>query len=223
MVRKARDGSREKGAVMMRDVFVKADLALRHFVAALLSFKITKKNAPALWTVIASMLFLGAAQPTAYGLEFPMTTRLALPDSANLTSKNLTVKSGIPMVSLGSQMSEMAIVAQLSRQVELARTPSGARKVAKTLMKSEYKWGEYQYTCLNKLWTRESHWNYRASNRKSGAHGIPQALPAVKMDVVADDWRTNPVTQIRWGLRYIDIRYETPCRAWSKFQRSRYY
>lgn len=207
----------------MRVVFVKGHLALAQFVSALLSFKITKKNAPALWTVIASMLFLGMAQPTAYGLEFPMTTRLALPNSANLTSKNLTVKSGIPMVSLGSQMSEMAIVAQLSRQVELARTPSGARKVAKTLMKNEYKWGEYQFTCLNKLWTRESHWNYRASNRKSGAHGIPQALPAVKMDVVADDWRTNPVTQIRWGLRYIDIRYETPCRAWSKFQRSRYY
>jgi hypothetical protein len=223
MVRKARDGSREKGAVMMRDVFVKVDLAHRQFLAALISFKITKKNAPALWTVIASMLFLGMAQPTAYGLEFPMTTRLALPNSANLTSKNLTVKSGIPMVSLGSQMSEMAIVAELSRQVELARTPSGARKVAKNLMKTEYKWSEYQFGCLNKLWTKESHWNYRASNRKSGAHGIPQALPAVKMDVVADDWRTNPVTQIRWGLRYIDIRYETPCRAWSKFQRSRYY
>jgi hypothetical protein len=208
---------------MMRDLFVKVELALRQFVAALLSFKITKKNSPALWAVIASMVFLGTAQPTAYGLEFPMTTRLALPNSANLTSANLTVKSGIPMVSLGSQMSEMAIVAELSRQVELARTPSGARKVAKALMKSEYKWSEYQYTCLNKLWTRESHWNYRASNRKSGAHGIPQALPAVKMDVVADDWRTNPETQIRWGLRYIDIRYETPCRAWSKFQRSRYY
>ena len=207
----------------MRDLFVKVDLAHRQFLAALLSFKITKKNAPALWTVIASMLFLGMAQPTAYGLEFPMTTRLALPNSANLTSKNLTVKSGIPMVSLGSQMSEMAIVAELSRQVELARTPSGARKVAKNLMKTAYKWSEYQFGCLNKLWTKESHWNYRASNRKSGAHGIPQALPAVKMDVVADDWRTNPVTQIRWGLRYIDIRYETPCRAWSKFQRSRYY
>ena len=198
-------------------------IALRQFLAGLLALKLSKKNAPALWVVIASMIFLGAAQPTASGLEFPMTTRLALPNSSNLTTKNLTVQSGIPMVSLGSQMSAMAIVADLSRQVELARTPSGARKVAKSIMKSEYKWSEYQYTCLNNLWTRESHWNYRASNRKSGAHGIPQALPAVKMDVVADDWRTNPVTQIRWGLRYIDIRYETPCRAWSKFQRSRYY
>jgi hypothetical protein len=208
---------------MMRDLFVKVNLALGQFVAALLSFKITKKNSPALWTVIASMLFLGAAQPTAYGLEFPMTTRLALPNSANLTSKNLTVKTGLPMISLSSQMSEMAIVADLSRKVELARTSSGAKKVAREIMKSEYKWGEYQFTCLNNLWTRESHWNYRAHNRRSGAHGIPQALPAIKMDVVADDWRTNPVTQIRWGLRYIDIRYETPCRAWSKFQRSRYY
>ncbi len=201
----------------------KADLAMREFFAALLSLKITKKNAPALWAVIASMIFLGTAQPTAYGLEFPMTTRLALPDSTNLTSKNLTVKSGLPMVSLSSQMSEMAIVADLSRQVELARTKPGAKKVAREIMKSEYKWGEYQYTCLNKLWTRESHWNYKAHNRRSGAHGIPQALPAIKMDVIADDWRTNPVTQIRWGLRYIDIRYETPCKAWSKFSRSRYY
>jgi hypothetical protein len=197
--------------------------ALRQFLEGLLTLKLSKKNAPALWVVIASMIFLGTAQPTAYGLEFPMTTRLALPDSANLTSKNLTAQGSLPMVSLGSQLSEMAIVADLSRQVELARTPAGARKVARSLMKSEYKWSEYQYTCLNKLWTRESHWNYRASNRKSGAHGIPQALPAVKMDVIADDWRTNPVTQIRWGLRYIDIRYENPCRAWSKFQRSRYY
>ncbi|CAN2175982.1 MLTF_like domain containing protein [Candidatus Nanopelagicaceae bacterium] len=215
---------------MINELFAKAklalvrvNLALRDFLAALLSLKITKKNAPALWAVIASMIFLGTAQPTAYGLEFPMTTRLVLPNSSNLTSKNLTVKSGLPMVSLSSQMSEMAIVAELSRQVELARTKSGAKKVAREIMKSEYKWGEYQYGCLEKLWTRESHWNYKAHNRRSGAHGIPQALPAVKMDVVADDWRTNPVTQIRWGLRYIDIRYETPCRAWSKFSRSHYY
>ena len=216
----------KKGAVMkelLAKAFTRAKAALQQFFAALLSLKITKKNAPALWAVIASMILLGTAQPTAYGLEFPMTTRLALPNSTNLTSKNLTVKSGLPMVSLSSQMSEMAIVADLSRQVELARTKSGAKKVAREIMKSEYKWGEYQYTCLDKLWTRESHWNYKAHNRRSGAHGIPQALPAIKMDVVADDWRTNPVTQIRWGLRYIDIRYETPCRAWSKFSRSRYY
>jgi hypothetical protein len=208
---------------MAREYLAKVNLALHEFFAALLALKITRKNATALWVVIGSMIFLGTAQPTAYGLEFPMTTRLTLPDSANLTSKNLTVKSGLPGVMLSSQMSEMAIVADLSRQVELARTSRGAKKVAKEIMKSEYQWGSYQYGCVEKLWTRESHWNYRAHNRRSGAHGIPQALPAVKMDVIADDWRTNPVTQIRWGLHYIDVRYETPCRAWSKFSRSRYY
>ena len=115
------------------------------------------------------------------------------------------------------------MVADMSRQVEMARTVSGAKRVAKALMKARYSWGERQYTCLNSLWTRESHWNYRAHNYRSGAHGIAQALPAIKMEVISDDWRTNPVTQIRWGLHYIDLRYDTPCRAWSKFQRSRYY
>ena len=38
----------------------------------------SKYTAP--WIVIASMLFLATAQPSAYGLEFPMTTHLALPD-----------------------------------------------------------------------------------------------------------------------------------------------
>ena len=29
------------------------------------------------------------------------------------------------------------------------------------------------------------------------------------------DWRTNPATQIRWGLSYVATRYGTPCQAWS--------
>jgi len=48
-------------------------------------------------------------------------------------------------------------------------------------------------------------------------------LPAIKMEIISTDWRKNPVTQMRWGLRYIDIRYETPCKAWAKFKRSNYY
>jgi len=35
------------------------------------------------------------------------------------------------------------------------------------------------------------------------------------MATVADDWRTNPATQIIWGLNYIAGRYGTPCGAWS--------
>jgi hypothetical protein len=117
----------------------------------------------------------------------------------------------------------MTQVAILARQVELARTVTGAKYVARTIMADEYSWGDDQYSCLNRLWTRESHWNYQAHNYRSGAHGIAQALPASKMEVISSDWRTNPVTQIRWGLRYIETRYSTPCKALAKFKHSRYY
>ena len=72
-----------------------------------------------------------------------------------------------------------------------------------------------QFPCLDKLFTRESGWNHRATNASSGAYGIPQAYPGNKMSSVAADWRTNPATQIKWGLGYIKGRYGTPCGAWS--------
>ena len=119
--------------------------------------------------------------------------------------------------------STMALLSLAIRQVELAREPQGAKQVAKALIAEKYQWDEEQYSCLNKLWTKESNWNYKARNKVSGAHGIAQALPATKMEVVGTDWRTNPVTQISWGLKYINERYDSPCKAWSKFKRSRWY
>ena len=119
--------------------------------------------------------------------------------------------------------STMALLSLAIRQVESAREPHGAKLVAKALIAEKYQWAEEQYSCLNKLWTKESHWNYKARNKVSGAHGIAQALPATKMEIVGTDWRTNPVTQITWGLKYISERYDTPCKAWSKFKRSRWY
>jgi hypothetical protein len=72
-----------------------------------------------------------------------------------------------------------------------------------------------QFPCLDKLWKKESGWNYRAENRGSGAYGIPQALPGKKMSSAGADWKTNPATQIKWGLGYIKGKYHTPCGAWS--------
>ena len=139
------------------------------------------------------------------------------------TPENLLPTSVV--MSEGRAVSSMAMlmVSQMVEQVEKARTPSGARKIAQGIAKEKYGWGSYQFSCLNSLWTKESHWNYKARNPRTGAHGIPQALPAVKMEIISTDWRTNPVTQIRWGLHYINARYETPCRALAKFKRSRYY
>ena len=190
---------------------------LREFFISLSTLRISRATKLALWATVGSMVFIATAQTTAYGLDFPMTTRMTLSESKNLTVAKL------PDLSLTTQISEMALVADISAQVEMARTEVGAKKVTKSIMDAEYQWGEDEYACLNRLWTKESHWNYKAHNSRSGAHGIPQALPAIKMEVISSDWRTNPLTQIRWGLRYIDIRYETPCQAWSKFKRSRYY
>lgn len=117
----------------------------------------------------------------------------------------------------------MARISIAARQVESARQADGAKEVARQIIAQKYRWSERQFTCLDNLWTKESKWNYKARNKSSGAHGIAQALPATKMEIVGTDWRTNPVTQITWGLKYIEERYEYPCRAWSKSKRSNWY
>ena len=119
----------------------------------------------------------------------------------------------------------IALVSMAARQVEMAKKPKGAKAVAKQIIDEKYpKWdNKKQIDCLNRLWNSESHWNYLAHNYRSGAHGIPQALPAIKMEIISTDWRTNPVTQIKWGLSYIKARYKTPCNALWKKHRSNYY
>lgn len=83
--------------------------------------------------------------------------------------------------------------------------------------------GLEQMPCLDKLFTKESGWNHKARNQSSGAYGIPQALPASKMATYGSDYLTNPVPQIKWGLNYIERRYDTPCGAWSFWQSHNWY
>jgi hypothetical protein len=80
-----------------------------------------------------------------------------------------------------------------------------------------------QWACLETLWDHESSWRWNATNSSSGAYGIPQSLPGTKMDVAGDDWKENPLTQIKWGLSYIDGRYGSPCEAWSFWQANTWY
>ena len=76
-------------------------------------------------------------------------------------------------------------------------------------------WGPSQFPYLNLLWERESGWNPAATNPSSGAFGIPQALPAVKMASAGPDWATDPYTQIIWGIGYIRAAYGSPQAAWA--------
>jgi len=175
--------------------------------------------------------FMMAVEPTyASGtMQFYVTipntqTALGSGDGQGLDGATDTSPSSLELDAIKTvDASAMALISLASRQVDLARQPEGAKEVAKILTTTKYQWSDAQFTCLDQLWTKESHWNYKARNKSSGAHGIAQALPATKMEVVGTDWRTNPVTQITWGLKYISERYETPCKAWSKFKRSRWY
>ncbi|MFZ5851351.1 MAG: lytic transglycosylase domain-containing protein [Actinomycetota bacterium] len=103
-----------------------------------------------------------------------------------------------------------------------ARQPLGDPRAIARSMLAERGWGD-QFTCLDSLWTRESGWSVSATNPSSGAYGIPQALPGSKMASEGADWRTNPATQIRWGLGYIAASYGTPCGAWRAFQAKGWY
>ena len=100
----------------------------------------------------------------------------------------------------------------------------GANKsYAQAHMLQTYGWDESEFACLEILWQRESGWNHTSRNKRSGAHGIPQALPGDKMRSAGADWKTNPETQINWGLGYIQNRYGTPCGAYQHFQKKHWY
>lgn len=80
-----------------------------------------------------------------------------------------------------------------------------------------------QFQCFSNIVNHESSWNYRASNASSGAYGLVQALPGSKMASAGADWQTNPATQIKWGLNYMNSRYQSPCGAWSFWQANNWY
>ena len=61
-----------------------------------------------------------------------------------------------------------------------------------------------QFYCLDELNYKESRWNPKAKN---GSHyGIPQGRSVWLKD-------QDGYTQVRWGLSYIEHRYQTPCKA----------
>ncbi|MER8090685.1 transglycosylase SLT domain-containing protein [Streptomyces sp. NPDC058316] len=80
-----------------------------------------------------------------------------------------------------------------------------------------------QFQCFSNIVNHESTWNYRATNPSSGAYGLVQALPGSKMSSAGADWQTNPATQIKWGLSYMNASYGSPCGAWSFWQANHWY
>ncbi|GHD98273.1 transglycosylase SLT domain-containing protein [Streptomyces alanosinicus] len=80
-----------------------------------------------------------------------------------------------------------------------------------------------QFNAFSKIVSHESGWNPSATNSSSGAYGLVQALPGSKMASAGADWKTNPATQIKWGLDYMNSRYGSPVKAWSFWQANGWY
>ncbi|MFF8862195.1 MULTISPECIES: transglycosylase SLT domain-containing protein [unclassified Streptomyces] len=80
-----------------------------------------------------------------------------------------------------------------------------------------------QFNAFSKIVEHESGWNASATNSSSGAYGLVQALPGSKMASAGADWKTNPATQIKWGLDYMKSRYGSPAQAWSFWQANGWY
>jgi hypothetical protein len=79
-----------------------------------------------------------------------------------------------------------------------------------------------QFSCLEKLWGKESGWNPNAQNPTSTAYGIPQFLDST--------WKSTGIAktsdgyrQIDAGLIYIENRYGSPCGAWAHSQSTGWY
>lgn len=75
--------------------------------------------------------------------------------------------------------------------------------------------GPREASCLDAIISRESRWNPTVWNTSgSGAYGLPQAKPAEKLASAGPDWRTNPITQLRWSVEYA-AKYGSLCGAWA--------
>ncbi|MFD5424420.1 transglycosylase SLT domain-containing protein [Streptomyces sp. NPDC127084] len=95
--------------------------------------------------------------------------------------------------------------------------PATPKDVAKQMMSAA------EFQCFDKIVTHESNWNHTATNASSGAYGLVQALPGAKMASAGADWKTNPKTQIEWGMDYMKERYGSACGAWDFWQANRWY
>ncbi|WP_374968343.1 lytic transglycosylase domain-containing protein [Terrabacter sp. BE26] len=146
--------------------------------------------------------------------------RTALAATGSRTAKELEAKQKLAAAKQAEQA--RAAAAKAARDKERQRVTNNSLKdpqSAARILMADHGWSsDAQYNCLVNLWNGESDWRWSAENPSSGAYGIPQSLPASKMSQFGADYRTNPLTQIKWGLWYIEMSYGNPCNAWSTWQ-----
>ncbi|MFE2286111.1 transglycosylase SLT domain-containing protein [Streptomyces sp. NPDC059443] len=112
----------------------------------------------------------------------------------------------------------LGVAGSMLAAVPAQAAPLSAKAIAQQMIKDPA-----QFAAFNNIVSRESGWDHTATNSSSGAYGLVQALPASKMASAGSDWKTNPATQIKWGLDYMNSRYGSPVGAWSFWQTHHWY
>ncbi|MEZ0091163.1 lytic transglycosylase domain-containing protein [Streptacidiphilus sp. EB129] len=140
--------------------------------------------------------------------------------AADATAKANAEKAAAAAKAAKAAHDAAAAASRASTRAALAQTfsPGSVQALAQSIIGNAT-----QFQCFSNIVTRESGWNYTATNAGSGAYGLVQALPGDKMASVGSDWRTNPATQIKWGLGYMNSRYGSPCGAWDFWQAHSWY
>jgi hypothetical protein len=88
------------------------------------------------------------------------------------------------------------------------------KRIAKAYAQAGWGWDGREWECLKYLWSSESRFDHLADNPESSAFGIAQRLK---------EKSKSPRIQILKGLRYIEHRYDTPCRAWARWLKVYHY
>jgi flagellar biosynthesis GTPase FlhF len=153
---------------------------------------------------------------------------------AEAAARKAAAETAIAKKEAAEKAAEAAEAAKKREAEEAAASRSASRDASDFAVQSSYTVAQIQamarqmvpsgqFQCFSNIVDHESDWNYRAVNPSSGAYGLFQALPGSKMSSVGADWQTNPATQIKWGLNYMNDRYGSPCDAWSFWQANRWY
>lgn len=119
---------------------------------------------------------------------------------------------------LAGSVLALGVAGSMLATVPAQAAPMDAKAIARQMIKDPA-----QFAAFNQIVSRESGWNHTATNASSGAYGLVQALPASKMASAGADWKTNPATQIKWGLDYMNSRYGSPVGAWNFWQSHHWY
>ncbi len=132
--------------------------------------------------------------------------------ASNLTGALASILAGEPLRRIARKRSLVLVAGLLLfTNMPTAQAVSTARDINSYKLYAHMKvLDAKEYRCLELLWHKESRWNPRADNPKSSAYGIPQILKYKEKD---------PYKQIDRGLKYIEHRHSTPCKA-LRFHRS---